>query len=310
MRLALTETRFDPDAVDRVRAQVLSNIRSNEQDPNSIAGRTFDAAAFGDHPYGSTRDGTVDSVTALSRDDLIDAKARALTLDRIYIGAVGDITAEELGQLLDHLLAGLPQTGAPLPEEIAFQPTGGIEVVPFDTPQSVALFGHAGIKREDPDFFAAFVMNRILGGGGLTSRLTEEVREKRGLTYGIGTFLANMELSELYMGQVASSNGTIAEAIDLIRSEWQRMIDDGVSAQELQDAKTYLTGSYPLRFDGNAQIANILAGMQLQGLGIDYIATRNDKVNAVTQDDIKREANRLLKPDGLLFIVVGQPEGL
>lgn len=310
LRVALTQPRFDDTAVERVRAQVLSNIRSSEQDPNSIANKAFDVAAFGDHPYGSSRDGSIESVTALTREDLVEAKERSLTLDHVYIGAVGDISADELGQVLDTLLGDLPATGARFPENITFQPDGGVEVIPFDTPQSVALFGHAGLKREDPDFFAAFVMNHILGGGGFSSRLTEEIREKRGLTYGIGTFLVDMEMSELVMGQVASSNDTIAEAVELIRAEWNRMIDQGVSAKELEDAQTYLTGSYPLRFDGNAQIANILASMQLQGFGIDYIATRNDRVNAVTQDDILRVAKRLLDPDGLYFVVVGQPEGL
>ena len=310
LRLALTDPRFDQDAVDRVRGQVLSIIQSDAQDPNKIASQAFDQAAFGSHPYGKSRNGTVESVTALTREDMIEAKARTLTLDRIYIGAVGDITAEEFGNLLDELLGDLPKTGAPLPAETEFLPEGGVEVIDLDTPQSVTIFGHRGIKRDDPEFFAAFVMNRILGGGGFTSRLTEEVREKRGLTYGISTFLVPMELAELYMGQVASSNATIKEAIDLIRVEWQRMVDEGVSAEELRDAQTYLTGAYPLRFDGNAQIANILAGMQLQGLGIDYIATRNDKVNAVTREDIQRVAQRLLNPDDLFFVVVGQPEGL
>ncbi len=310
LRLALTDPRFDPDAVERVRGQVLSNIRSDAQDPDNIAWLAFDAAVFGDHPYGSSRDGTLESVPALTRDDLVNAKNAALTLDRIHIGAVGDITAAELGALLDKLLGGLPATGAEMPGQAAFAPDGGVKVIPFDTPQSVAVFGHEGIRRDDPDFFPAFVMNRILGGGGFASRLTEEIRERRGLTYGISTFLVSMEMAELYLGQVASANDTIAEAVELVRAEWRRMAEDGVSEKELRDARTYLTGAYPLRFDGNARIADILADMQLQGLGIDYIATRNDRVNAVTGKDIARVAKRLLDPGGLFFIIVGQPEGL
>jgi len=310
LRLALTEPRFDDDAVERVRGQALSIIRSSSLDPTRIAGLGFNAAAFGDHPYGSSHYGNADSVTALTRNDLVEAKARALALDRVYVGVAGDITPSELGPLLDRLLGDLPREGAPMPDRVEFAHGGGVQILPFDTPQSVAIFGHKGIGRDDPDFFPAFVMNRILGGNGLSSRLTLEVRVKRGLTYGISTFLRPMELSNLYMGQVASSNGAIAETIGLIRSLWREMAENGVGEQELENAKTYLTGAYPLRFDGNGRIAAILAGMQSQGLGISYIATRNARVNAVTREDIARVAKRLLDPEGLLFVVAGQPEGL
>ena len=186
----------------------------------------------------------------------------------------------------------------------------GTTVVPFDTPQSVAVFGHAGIKRDDPDFFPAYVMNTILGGGGFEARLMKEVREKRGLTYGVYSYLAPMDHAELYLGRVASANDRIAEAVSVIRDEWAKMAEDGVTQEELDQAKTYLTGAYPLRFDGNGPIARILVGMQLDGLTPDYVNTRNDKVEAVTLDDINRVAARLMKPDALRFVVVGQPEGL
>jgi len=183
-------------------------------------------------------------------------------------------------------------------------------VIDYDTPQSVALFAQPGIDRDDDDFFAAYLMNNILGGGSFESRLMTEVREKRGLTYGVYSYLMSKELANVYMGSVASANDRIAEAIQVIRDEWTRMATDGVTEKELQDAKTYLTGAYPLRFDGNAQIAGILTGMQLQGLPIDYITTRNDKVNAVTLEVANRVARELLDPERLRFVVVGKPEGL
>jgi zinc protease len=310
LRLALTETRFDQDALDRVRQQVLSGIRSSEKDPNDIASATFDAISFGDHPYGSPTEGTVETVTALTVQDMIDAKSRVIAKDRIYVGAVGDITPEDLGALLDELLGDLPETGAPMPERATLTLDAGVTVVPFDTPQSVALFGHEGITRDDPDFFAAYVLNVILGGGSFEARLMEEVREKRGLTYGVYSFLVPKDYGELYMGQVASANDRVAEAIDVIRAEWEKMAREGVSQDELDRAKTYLTGAYPLRFDGNGPIANIMVGMQMQGLPIDYIATRNEQVDAVTLADAKRVAARILRPDDLHFVVVGQPEGL
>jgi len=310
LRDTIHQPRFDQVAVDRVRGQVLSGLRSDAKDPNDIAGRAFAAMAYGDHPYGTEGKGTIDSVTALSRQDIVDAHTAVFAKDRLYVGAVGDIDAEQLGALLDTLLGDLPDSGATIPGPAKVTIPGGITVIDFDTPQSVALFGQIGIDRDDPDFFAAYVMNQILGGGSFKSRLMHEVREKRGLTYGVYSYLVPRDLAAVYMGSVASANDKVAEAVQVIRDEWQRMVTDGVTEKELQDAKTYLTGAYPLRFDGNGPIASIMVGMQVQGLPIDYIATRNDKVNAVTLEDVNELAAKLMDPDGLHFTVVGRPEGL
>ncbi|PWG16300.1 M16 family metallopeptidase [Salibaculum griseiflavum] len=310
LRKALTEPRFDQDALDRVRAQVQSIIRSDSTDPNAIAGAAFDAAAFGDHPYGSDINGTAESVSALTRADIITAHRNALVRSRVHVGAAGDISAQELGILLDDLLGALPEEGPDLPGPVAFGLDGGTTVIDFETPQSVALFGHEGLERDDEDFFAAYILNEILGGRGVQSRLMEEVREKRGLTYGVYSYLVPKDYAALYLGSVASANDRIAQAIAVIRDEWARMAQEGVTAEELEAAKTYLTGAYPLRFDGNAAIAGILAGMQATGLPPDYVENRNAYVEAVTLDDINRVAGELLNPEGLHFVVVGQPEGL
>jgi len=310
LRLALTAPRFDQDAVDRVRAQVIAGIESDALDPDSIASATFYAAAFPDHPYGSDLSGTVETVSALTRDDLIAAHRAAFVRDRVYVAAVGDITAAELGPLLDELLGGLPADGPPLPEWVPFGLAGGVTVVDFPSPQSTALFGHAGIKRDDPDYFAAHILNHILGDGGFESRLMQEVREKRGLTYGIGTFLVPRDYSEMILDSVASANETMAEAIDVIRAEWARLATEGITQEELDAAKTYITGEYPLRFDGNAEIATIMVGMQMLGLPPDYVINRNDYMNAVTLADVNRVAAELLDPGALHFTVVGQPVDL
>jgi len=309
LRQALIHPRFDPDAIERVRAQVLSGLQSDEQDPDTIASRSYDALAFGSHPYGSARDGSPETVAALTRDDILAAHAATLARDRIFVGVVGDITPQELGLMLDHLLGELPATGAPLPGRAGYLLQGGVTVVPFDTPQSVILFGQTGLKRDDPDFFAAYILNEVLGGGRFGARLMTEVREKRGLTYGISTFLAPMDHAELMMGQVSSANEKVAQVLEVVRAEWVRATM-GISQDELDKAKTYLTGAYPLRFDGNGPIADILVGMQMDGLPIDYIKTRNAQVEAVTLDDVRRVAGQLIKPDQLHFVVVGQPVGV
>ncbi len=310
LRRALVEPNFDEISIERVRRQVVANIRSDAQDPGRIAGRTFGSIAFAGHPYATSLNGTEQSVSTLSRDDLFSAKDRALSRDRLFVTAVGDITPEALGQILDTLFSDLPVIDAELPDPVPFAATGGILVEPFETPQSTVVFGQNGINRHDDDFFAAFVLNHILGAGGFTSRLTEEVREKRGLTYGISSFLVSRDYSDYIYGQFASDNARVAEAISIVREEWQHMAGEGVSADELDAAITFLTGAYPLRFDGNESIANILVNMQIEGLTPDYITSRNDNIRAVTREDVARVARRLLDADDLFFVVVGQPDGL
>lgn len=310
LRKSLAEPRFDPAAIERVRAQVMSIIRSDGRNPRKLAGRAFNALVYGAHPYGSDENGTPESVAALTRDDLAAAHRAALARDRLYVSAVGDITEDELARLLDNLLGGLPDAGAPLPGPADVNLPGGLKVVEYDTPQSVAVFAQPGIDRNDPDFFAAYLLNHILGGGSFESRLMREVREKRGLTYGVYSYLADRDRAQIWMGSVSSANGRIGEAISVIREEWARIRKSGVTAAELADAKTYLTGAYPLRFDGNGPIADIAVAMQMEGLPIDYIAARNDKVIAVTLEDVNRVARELLAPDRLTFVVAGRPEGL
>ncbi|WP_299151703.1 pitrilysin family protein [uncultured Tateyamaria sp.] len=310
LRKSIIEPRFDEAALERVREQVLTGLRSDAKDPAKIARATFDAMAYGEHPYGSQYRGTIDSVTALTRADMLDAHGAVFAKDRLYVGVVGDITPAELGPLLDTLLGPLPDAGAAQPGPAEIQIKGGTTVVPFDTPQSVAVFGQRGIEQDDPDFFAARVLNQVLGAGGFESRLMTEVREKRGLTYGVSSFLIPQDHAATLQGQVASANDRIAEAVSVIRDEWARAAAEGVTQAELDAAKTFVTGAYPLRFNGNAPIARIMVGMQMLGLPIDYIATRNEKVEAVTLADVKRIAAELLDPEGLHFVVVGQPEDL
>jgi zinc protease len=310
LREALINPRFDQDAVDRVRSQVLSTLRGDEKDPESIASQAMNRLTFGEHPYGSNGDGTLATVTALTRDDVVAAHKAVMTRDRLHVAATGDITADELSVLLDRLLGDLPATGAPQAGPVTVLQPPPISVEPFPSPQSVVVFGQPGVSREDPDFFAAFILNEVIGGSRFTARLMSEVREKRGLTYGIGTYLVAYEHADRLVGQFSASNDKVAEAIGVVREEWARIARDGVSEAELAATKTYLTGSYPLRFDGNARIAGILVGMQMDGMPIDYVSTRNAQIEAVTMADIKQVAARLFQPEALSFVVAGQPEGL
>lgn len=310
LRSALISPRFDADAVERVRGQVLAGLRQAEKDPGQLASNLFDARVFGPHPYASNGEGTSDSVQALSRDDLLAAWKGAMARDRIYVSAAGDIDAEQLGKLLDHLLGDLPAKGLPQPQDAKPAFRAGVTVQDFPSPQSVVVFGQPGIGVDDPDYFAASLLNEILGGGRFTARLMTEVREKRGLTYGIGSYLAGYDHARVLVGQFAASNDKVGQAIDVIREEWAKIAADAVTEDELARAKTYMTGAYPLRFDGNGPIARILVGMQTIGLPADYPQTRNARIEAVTMADIRRVAKRLFQPDQLEFVVVGQPTGV
>lgn len=308
---AITGPRFDPAAIERVRAQILSGLRSDETDPRSVASKAWFARAFEGHPYGTPTDGTEESVRAITREEIVAQHARLMSRDRAVVSVVGAIGPERAGALVDTVLGGLPETGPALPDvPESAGPPAGLAVEELPVPQSVAIFGHEGIPREDPDYIPAYVMNYILGGGGFSSRLMTEVREKRGLAYGVYSYLSDLEGAPLYIGSVQTANERISESIEVIRAEWRKMAEEGVTDDELEKAKRYLTGAFPLRFDSNAKIAGFLVAAQAENLGIDYINERNGLIEAVTVEDIARVAKRVLKPDALSLVVVGQPAGL
>ncbi|MEM7191213.1 MAG: pitrilysin family protein, partial [Pseudomonadota bacterium] len=310
LALTLAEPRFDPEPMERVRRQILSGIKQAETDPSEIAQQTWWSRAFPDHPYGRDKSGTAESVNALTADDLREAHKRLMTTANAYISIVGAIDATKAGEMIDQIMAGLPEGEVYPTSTVDVTPPPGVHVVEQDVPQSVAILGHKAIPRDDPDFIPAYVMNYILGGGGFSSRLTEEVREKRGLAYSVYSYLSVYEEAQLYLAGVQTANERVAESLDVIRAEWARMAADGLTEEDLTKAKTYLTGSFPLRFDSNSKIANYLLFVQLADLGIDYINTRNGLIEAVTLEDTKRAAARLLDPDALSIVVVGKPEGL
>jgi len=306
--LAITSPRFDEEAIERVRAQINTIISQNMENPRWLASSNWFRAAFGEHPYGRSSMGTHATVKRIGHEDLANFTKRILARDNMKISVVGPLSPEDLGVLLDRTFGGLP-ANVQRTEIINVVPTAKARtiVVQYDNPQSLAIFGMQGLPRHDPDFIPAFVMNYILGGGGFSSRLTEEVREKRGLAYSVSSFLFPLRHAALYMGSVGTQNERMGLSLKLIRTELARMAEGGVTEAELADAKTFLVGSYPLRFSSNASIASELLGIQTEELGIDYVDRRNAMVEAVTREDIARVARRLLQPDQMIVTVVGKP---
>jgi zinc protease len=311
LRLALAEPRFDADAIERVRAQTIAGLRYQQNDPGVMASRRFFEEAFPGHPYGRPSGGTVESVAAISRDDLVALHGKAIAQGRAKIAAVGAIGPGPLALALDQVFGTLPEP-APLAAVPATRIAGRgtRHVVDIDVPQSVIRFGTDGVSWRDPDFIPAYVLNHILGGGAFTSRLFQEVREKRGLAYSVGTSLVSYRGAAMTWGYTATKNERVGEALAVIEAEMARLKDEGPTDEELQKAKDYLTGSYALGFDTSTKIAHQLAQVAFEGLGIDYIARRNSLVAAVTQADIARAAERTLGDGKLLVVVAGRPVGI
>jgi zinc protease len=306
LQLALTAPRFDTEDVERIRSQVMSGLRRQTTDPNSLASIKLLEAEFGNHPYGRPAVGTLTSVPTITVGDLRDYTRRVLAKDTLKIAVVGDIDAATLSKLLDDTFGGLPAKSdlTPVPEVTAAQPPQHF-FVPLDVPQTVVAYGGPSVKRDDPDFMAAYVVNHILGGGSLTSRLYHEVREKRGLVYSVYQYLAWMAHSSLFIGTTATRADRATQTVDTIDKEVRRMAEDGPTQQELDEAKSYLKGSQMLALDTSSKLASGLLQYQLDNLGIDYIEKRNALVDAVTLDDAKRVAKRLWG-HGLVTVVVGR----
>ncbi|MSO76413.1 MAG: insulinase family protein [Alphaproteobacteria bacterium] len=308
LALALSRPRFDAADVERVRAATLTSLARQATDPSSVALRAFYRVVFEGHPYARTPQGSEATVATITPEDLGRFVATQLSRDRIIVSVAGAIAATDLGPLLDRTFAPLPAKAAALDASQPSPPAReAIIVVRMAVPQSVVVFGQNGIKRDDPDWYAATVLNYVLGGGGFNSRLTHEVRERRGLAYGISTSLQPLDQAGLIVGWVATRNARVAETIAVVKREWVRLAETGISDAELADAKTYMTGSFPLQLDSTAAIAGLLLAMQRHNLGIDHLARRDDLINGVTADDVRRVAKRLLDSDRLSVVVVGEP---
>jgi zinc protease len=304
--LALGKPRFDPEPVDRMRNAQLIDIAQDEGDPNSIAGRAMEPLMLGDHPYARPGKGTKTSVESITPDDLKQFVQTRFVRSRVKVSIVGDISPAEAKEFVDRAFGSLPQDAplSPIPP-IAPSKAGRAQVIDFAIPQAIVQFAEPGIPRSDPDFFPVYLVNYVLGGGGFSARLMDEVREKRGLVYGIGSDLWTFDAGGLIAGQFQTDPDKVAQAIDIVRKEWKRIADEGPTQAELDNAKTYLLGYYPRNFTTTMDTAEALRGLQIEHLGIDYVTRRQKEIAAVTIDDARRAAKRLFDANALTFVVVG-----
>jgi len=311
LRLALTEPQFSDNAVARVRGQLIDELEEEDGDPELRADHIWWNAEFAGHPYAMPTHGTVHDVAMITPDDMRGFMRTRIAREVMLTGVVGDITAAQLGPLLDKTFGRLPTHAAPSRIAVAAPPSFGQTLLQkMKVPQSAVIFGQPSIRRDDKDWYAAYLVTNILAGNGLTSRLVRELREKRGLVYSVYADLDPLLHGSVILGDVATENAHVAESIDLIRAEWARMRDQGPTAAELAAAKTYLTGSFPLNFDSTLRIAGLLVVIQKEHLGVDYLDRRSALIDAVTLADAQRVAKRILDPAALNFAVVGSPGNL
>jgi len=309
LRLAVTAPRFDAKDVEISRAQMLSLLRREATSPADIASQRWWETAFEGHPYGRPVKGTPETVASISIADLKAYTQRILARQNLKIAVVGDIDAETLKVLLDRTFGALPETPELFPvANVAPRGLGRRIEVSLDVPQTVVDFGGPGISRQDPDFMAAYLINHILGGGSSDSRLYQEVREKRGLAYSVSDNLVWLDHSAVLLGGTATRADRAGETVDLIENEIHHFAEDGPTASELMEAKRYLNSAFALNLDSSTKIAALLVQLQLDGLGPDYFSRRSAMIEAVTLDDARRVAKRLLDK-GLLVTVVGKPQG-
>lgn len=310
LKLALTAPRFDAQDVERIREEMLSSLRRATTSPNELASQRWWATAFAGHPYARPPRGTLQSVPAINAEDLRAFTRKVFARDDLKIGVVGNINAATAGRLIDQVFGSLPLHSALSPVSNASpQGLGQKIAIDLDVPQSVLIIGGAGILRKDPDFMAAFVMNHVLGGSAFSSRLYKEVREARGLAYSVYSAVMPLDYTSLFLSGTATRSDRTGQALEVMEAEIRKLAQTGPTEEELTKAKSFLTGSFALRFDTSTKIAEQLVQLQLDDLGIDYIDKRNDLVNAVTMADVKRVAKRLLDAN-MLVTVVGRPEAL
>jgi len=308
-RLALMQPRFDAEPLERIRRQMLVGLRTRETNPSFIGNLALDQALYPNHVYAQRT--SRETVTRIDRRAIETRRAAIMNRATLLITVVGDIDAATAGRLIDQTFGQLPQGAAPPePADATLIPPTPLIVRELPQPQSLVLFAGPGIQDEDPDWIPLAVANYILGGGGFSSRLMDRVREQRGLVYGIGTSPSVREHVALIRGSAQTENGDVREALEVTRNEMAALYRDGATQEEVNDAITYLTGSFALDLDSNSKIASVVHGYQIAGRDIGYINHRNDLIRAVTRDDVNRVIRRLLNPDAFTFVVVGQPEGL
>ncbi|MBK7360926.1 MAG: insulinase family protein [Micavibrio sp.] len=309
--LALTKPRFDEEPVKRMREANQSRIRSSLTDPDWMTARIMNDRAFEGHVYSQNSGGSLSSLEKISPEDLRAFHKNNIGKNNLVVAVSGDMTKEELATTLDNIFGDLPDVKPPAQApDIALQNAGKVFVFKQDIPQTIVEMMQPGIDRHHPDYQLAQVMNFVLGSSGFGSRLTEEIREKRGLTYGIYSYFIDMKHFDGLQVSTSTETKNTAEMISLVKVEWEKMKNEPISEQELQDAKSYLIGSLPLGLTSTDDIAGLLLSLQMDEMPVDYLEQREDKIKNATAADVQRVAKELLDSNKMITVLTGNPENI
>lgn len=300
-----------PDAeIERAKSQIKAGIISKLDDPATIAAEAFNKNLFGNHPYSRPLEGTVDSLDKIKKTHIVDFHSQFYRPNNTILTVVGDINLRSLKKLL-HRYFGKWKRGDitfTIREKAAPLKKKKVEIIHKDITQANVQLGHLGLKRSDPDFYAAYVMNYILGGGGFVSRLMTEIRDNQGLVYGVYSYFnALKEVGPFKVG-LQTKNESAKEAVEEVRRQIRELVNKGVTEKELRDAKDYIIGSFPLKFTTNQKIANYLSYIERHKLGLDYLDKFPEIIEALTVKDINEAAKEYLDPDNYLLVIVGNKE--
>lgn len=309
LKLALTVPHFDAEAISRMRAAHMARIRMESGDPNWIVARAFNGSVFEGHIYAQPGRGNLESIGKITREDLRAYVDKNFARKNLMIAVAGDIDPEELKTAVDNIFSALPEKPdlQKVPDVKKLQYQGKTILLDMPVPQTLIVMGQVAVPRNDPDWYAARLVNFVLGESGFGSRLMEEVREKRGLTYGVYTSVINQDHADLIQLNTSTVNDKTSEVLALIRAEWKRMAEQGPTQQELDNARAYLIGALPLQLTSTDDITQTMLGLQLDELPIDYLDKRQEHLKSVSLDDTKRVAKKLLNPEALATVLVGQP---
>ena len=304
IKLAINEPRFDEDAIERMRDAIRSSIISSQKNPSSVRSKALREAIFGSHPYSRGSSGNEQSIDAITRDDIIAMNKKILSRGTLTVGVVGAISEAELKAALDDIFGELPEE-AMIGEIAEVAPKLGEDIsIVMPVPNATISIVYPAIKRDNPDFFAAHLMNHILGGGTFSSRLYTEVREKRGLAYSVSSGIATQDKTAYFAAGTSTRAENREETIDIIKKEIERIKTEGVTAEELEKAKRYVAGSYAIsNLDTSSKIANVLVALQTQELGIDYIEKREKYIADVTLEDVNRMAKEFFSVKPTVVVV-------
>lgn len=296
---------FPDEEITRNKALIKGAIKQNEENPSYVAEREFKKSVFGELPYGRLITGDLETIDKIGREDIVSFHSRLYRPNNSFIAVVGDLTSEELDALMQKYLAGWKPGKFKTRSSIRqAEKTRKTNLIDRNLTQANIKLGHTGIQRENPDFYAVNVMNYILGGGGFSSRLMESIRDEMGLAYDVHSYFLPYKDSGLFEIGVQTKNESADSVIAEILKQVNRIRTEPVSDKELEDAKAYLTGSFPRKFDTNRKIASFLVSAEFYRLGLDYIRRYPEYINSVNRDDVLKAARKYLDPENYVLVIV------